>query len=80
MSNRTKRFIASTGPNNSIKLFEASTGNLYRTVTLGHRETLLTQPICTESEVFVTVQTPDGQKSMKYFSLPNLGLVRTVNL
>lgn len=77
---RTKRFIAATGPNNSIKLFEASTGNLYRTVTLGQRETLLTQPICTESEVYVTVQSPDGKSSIKYFSLPNLSLVRTVSI
>ena len=80
MSTVTKRFIASSGPNNSIKLFEASTGNLFRTVTLGNRETLITPPICTDREVFVTVQTPDGKKAIKYFALPNLGLIRTVNI
>lgn len=76
MNRSRKRFIATTGPNNSIKLFEAETGNLFRTISVG--APITSQPICNESEVFVTVQTPSGTQ-LKYFGLPGGNLTRTVN-
>ena len=71
----TKKFIASTGPNNTIKLFEAETGQLYRMINVG--ETISSQPIATDNEVFVTVTTSSGQQQIKYFGLPGGNLLRT---
>lgn len=71
-----KKFIAQTGPNNSIRLFEAETGRLYRMINVG--EPISSQPICTENEVFVTVTSPSGKQQLKYFGLPHGNLLRTV--
>jgi effector-binding domain-containing protein len=72
-----KKFIAQTGPNNTIKLFEAETGRLYRMISVG--ENISSQPICTENEVFVSTTTPSGKQQIKYFALPGGNLLRTVS-
>lgn len=74
MYNR-KKFVAQTGPGNSIKLFEAETGRLCRMINVG--ETLSSQPICTDNEVFVTVTTASGKQQVKYYGLPGGNLLRT---
>jgi hypothetical protein len=73
-----KRFVASTGPNNSIKLFEAETGQLFRQIHVG--ETISSTPICTEQEVFVTVTKPSGNQEIRYFGLPNGNLLRAASV
>jgi len=70
-----KRLIASTGPNNTIKLFEAETGQLFRMINVN--EDISSQPICTETEVFVTVTTSSGKQQIKYYGLPGGNLLRT---
>jgi|GEM_PF-4929232 len=70
-----KKLVASTGPNNSIKLFEAETGQLFRQIHVG--EHLSSTPICTDSEVFVTVTKADGKQEMRYYGLPGGNLLRS---
>lgn len=70
-----KRLIASTGPNNSVKLFEAETGQLFRQISVG--ATISSQPICTENEMFVTVTTASGQQEIRYYGLPGGNLLRS---
>ena len=72
-----KKFIAQTGPNNSIKLFEAETGRLHRMISVG--ETISSQPICTDTEVFVTTTAADGRQHIKYFSLPGGNIIRSIS-
>lgn len=69
-----KRFIASTGPGNTIKLFEAETGNLYRVISVGAR--VSSQPICTESECYVNTTDDSGKTVIRYYSLPGCNLIR----
>lgn len=70
-----KRLVASTGPNNTIKLFEAETGQLFRMISVN--EQISSQPICTETEVFVTVTDASGNQAIKYYALPGGNLLRT---
>ena len=72
---RTKKFTVSSGPNNSIKIFDAETGSLYRTFPAGG--TLINQPIVSESQVVCEVKV-NNQAMMKYFSLPSCSLVRSI--
>ena len=72
----SKKFVAQTGPNNSIRLFEAETGRLYRMISVG--EPMSSQPICTDNELFVTTTTASGKQQVKYFSLPQGNLLRTI--
>lgn len=67
----TKKFIPQIGSNNTVKLFDASTGQLYRVVNVSGN--IASQPICTENEMYVTVQQGEGSV-IKFFSLPGCGL------
>jgi hypothetical protein len=69
-----KKFIAATGPNNSIKLFAAETGQLFRQIMVG--EQISSQPIATDDQVFVTVTKADGKQEVHYFGLPNGNIIR----
>jgi len=70
-----KQFIAQIGSNNTVKLFEVGTGNLYRIINVDGNIT--SQPICTENEMYVTV-TVGGSSVIKFFALPGGGLKKTV--
>jgi len=70
----TKRFIPQLGSNNTIKLFDASTGQLHRIIHVDGE--ISSQPICSDDELTVTVK--QGQTtSMKVYSMPNGTLKKT---
>lgn len=71
-----KRFIPSVGGANMLKLFDAETGQLYRTINTGNGK-ITGQPIMTESEVYVEVTDTSG-RYIKYYGLPHGGLLRTI--
>ena len=49
----TKKFIAQTGSNNTIKIYNADTGTLHRIINVDGN--IVSQPIIIESEISVTV-------------------------
>lgn len=63
-----KKFISQIGNNNTVKLFDASTGNLYRIINVDGEIT--SQPICLENEMYVTVKS-GANSSIKFYSLPS---------
>lgn len=73
----TKKFIPQIGNNNTIKLFDASTGQLHRVIHVEGE--IISQPICTDDELYVTVKR--GQHtSMKFYTVPNGSLKKTQSL
>jgi len=71
---KTKKFIPQIGSNNTIKLYYASTGQLYRVISVEGQ--VISQPVCLENEMYVTVKRGD-HTSVKFYSLPNGGLKKT---
>ncbi len=70
----TKKFVTALGNNNTVKLFDATTGQLHRIINVDGE--IISQPICLENEMYVTVK--QGSFSMiKYYSLPGGGLKKT---
>lgn len=63
-----KKFIPQIGSNNTVKLYDSATGQLLRIINVGGN--ILSQPICVESELYVTVSGGTGSV-IKFFSLPN---------
>lgn len=49
----TKKFIAQTGNNNTVKIYNADTGTLHRIINVDGN--IVSQPIVMESEISVTV-------------------------
>jgi hypothetical protein len=74
---RRKRFTVTTGPNNTVKLFDAETGSLYRTFPAGGQ--LINQPIVTENQVVCEVKV-NNQPMMNYFSLPGCSLLKSIQI
>lgn len=74
-----KRFIPSISGSNTIKLFDAETGQLYKMVNTGNGK-ITGQPIVTEHEMYVEITEVGNQRCIKYYSLPNLGLKKTIPL
>lgn len=70
----TKKFIPALGSNNTVKLYDASTGQLHRILTIDGQ--VISQPVCVENEMYVTVKSGD-HTSIKYYSLPNGSLKKT---
>jgi len=70
----TKKFIPALGNNNTVKLFDAITGQLHRIINVDGD--IVSQPICLENEMYVTVK--QGSFNMvKYYSLPGGSLKKT---
>jgi hypothetical protein len=72
----TTKFIPQIASNNTIKLFEAQTGQLHRIINVSG--TIISQPICLENEMYVSVDD-NGVKKILFFSLPYGGLSRIQN-
>lgn len=70
----TKKFIAQTGSNNSVKIFDAQTGTLYRVINVGGE--IVSQPLVVESDMVVSVKTA-GKTMIKQYTLPGGGLKKT---
>ena len=51
----TKKFIAQTGNNNTVRIFDAETGSLHRVINVDGN--IVTQPVVIENELTVTVKS-----------------------
>jgi hypothetical protein len=69
----TKRLIAQTGSNNTVRIFNAATGQLFKIINVGGE--ISSPPICLESEMYVSVKTAGGT-SIHYYNLPTGSLKR----
>lgn len=69
----TKKLIAQPGSNNTVKLFDATTGQLYKIINIDGEIT--SPPICLESEMYVSVKKAGGT-SIHYYNLPTGSLKR----
>lgn len=72
-----RNFIAQQGSNSTIKVFEASTGQLYRIIAVGGK--IVSTPVVADNIITVTVEC-SNKKMIKTFSLPNGGLKSTIVL
>tara|TARA_R110002050_G_scaffold83762_1_gene179043 strand:+ start:2400 stop:2633 length:234 start_codon:yes stop_codon:yes gene_type:complete len=74
--NNKKQFIAQQGSSTTVKLYDASTGQLYRVITVGGN--IVSQPYVAGNIMTVTVESAGGKKQVKTFSLPHGSLKTTV--
>ncbi len=71
----TRKFIAQTGNHNNVKIFDASTGSLYKIINVGGQ--VMSPPIVIENELTVNVKSGTGQVT-KMFSLPSGSLKNNI--
>ena len=74
--NNQRQFIAQQGSSTTVKIYEASTGQLYRVITVGGN--IVSQPYAAGSIMTVTVESAGGAKHVKTFSLPYGSLKSTI--
>jgi hypothetical protein len=67
-----KRFISQQSGTNTIKIFNAETGQLFKVITTSDQIT--TPPICTEEEMYVGLKTVDGKQMICYYSIPSFNV------
>lgn len=67
-----KRFIAQQCGTNTIKIFNAETGQLFKIINI--TEHITTPPICTDEEMYVGVKTSDGKQMIFYYNIPSFNL------
>jgi hypothetical protein len=67
-----KRFIAQQSGINNIKIFNAETGQLYKIINTV--EQIVSPPICTEQEMYVSVKTSDNKQIIHYYNIPSFNL------
>tara|TARA_R110000824_G_scaffold126356_1_gene285904 strand:- start:55 stop:288 length:234 start_codon:yes stop_codon:yes gene_type:complete len=70
--NKQRQFIAQQGSNTTVKVFDATTGQLYRVITVGGN--IVSQPYASGHIMTVMVDAGAGKKVVKTFSLPHGGL------
>ena len=73
----TKKFIAQIGSNNTVRVFDASTGSLSRIINVDGNIT--SQPIVSENELSVTT-TSGTSNHLKIYTLPSGGLKKVTNV
>ena len=74
--NNQKQFIAQQGSNTTVKIFDASTGQLNRVITVGG--SIVSQPYIAGNLMTVTVENAGGKRQVKTFSLPYGSLKTTI--
>lgn len=74
--NNQKQFIAQQGSNTTVKIFDASTGQLNRVITVGGN--IISQPYIAGNLMTVTVENAGGKRQVKTFSLPYGSLKTTI--
>jgi ribosomal protein L21 len=74
--NNQKQFIAQQGSNTTVKIFDASTGQLNRVITVGGN--IVSQPYIAGNLMTVTVENAGGKRQVKTFSLPYGSLKTTI--
>lgn len=72
-----KKFIASIGSGNTIKVYNAETNQLHRVISPGGQ--LDGQPICSDTSLFVNVRKA-GSRVMNEYSLPNGSLKKSTRV
>lgn len=68
---KAKKFISQIGPQNTIKIFNAISGQLHKIINVGGE--IISQPICLEDEMYVSVKSGNSNL-IKFFNLPGGGL------
>jgi hypothetical protein len=71
----TKKFIAQTGSNNTIRVYNADTGALHRIFSVDGN--IVSQPVVMESEMTVTVQQGIF-KTIKIYNVNNGSLKKNI--
>ena len=71
----TKKFIAQTGSNNTVKIYNADTGTLHKIINVDGN--IVSAPIIMENEVSVSV-IQGNVTSNKIYNLSSGGLKRTI--
>tara|TARA_R100000664_G_scaffold23151_1_gene32719 strand:+ start:2660 stop:2893 length:234 start_codon:yes stop_codon:yes gene_type:complete len=74
--NKERQFIAQQGSKTSVKIYDASTGQLYRVIAVGGN--IVSQPYASGHLMTVTVKSANGKHQVKTFSLPHGGLKSVV--
>jgi len=74
---RTKTFTVQQGSANTVKVFDAQTGSLYRIIATGGN--IVSSPVASGNTVSVTVEI-GGKRFAKTFTLPHGGLTSTMPL
>lgn len=73
-----KRFIAQQGSPTSVKVFLAETGQLYKVIDVGGN--IISSPICTEDDMYVSVRDSAGNTQIKYYTVPGFNIKRVTTL
>lgn len=73
-----KRFIAHQGSATSVKVFLAETGQLYKVIDVGGN--IVSPPICTEEDMYVSVRDAAGNTQIKYYTVPGFNIKRVTTL
>ena len=74
--NKDRQFIAQQGSNTTVKLYDTSTGQLYRVITVGGN--IVSQPYVSGNLMTVTVENAGNKRQVKTFSLPYGSLKTTI--
>jgi hypothetical protein len=70
----TKKFIPSIGDNNTVKIYNATTGQLHRIINV--EGNIISQPICLDNEMYVTIKRGNFT-TINYYTLPGGSLKKT---
>ena len=73
-----KRFISQQSGTNTIKIFNAETGQLFKVITI--TGDITSPPICTEEEMYVGVKGADGVHALHYYNIPSFKLKLKVTI
>jgi hypothetical protein len=71
----TKKFIAQTGSNNTVRVYDANTGTLHRIINVDGE--IVSQPIVMESELSVTVRT-GSYRTVKMYNVNSGSLKKSM--
>jgi len=72
-----KSFIAQVGSQNTIKVFNASNGQLYRVINVNGE--IVSSPYVTDNLLSVTVET-GGNRYLRVYTLPNGSLKSSTSI
>ena len=76
--NNQRQFIAQQGSSTSVKVYDASTGQLWRVINPGG--TIVSAPVASGNTMTVTVELLSRSKHVKIYALPSGGLIRSIPL
>jgi len=74
---KSKKFIAQIGSNNTVRVFDATTGSLSRIINVDG--SITSQPIVSENELSITTSS-GSSNHLKIYTLPSGGLKKVTNV